>query len=45
MKLQNPCPCDLDGFCPYEAESFGSCAYWCGEEEEYSYEEEYYNDL
>ena len=33
MKLQPICPCDLDGICPYEAEAFGSCEYWCGTDE------------
>lgn len=33
MKFQPICPCDMDGICPYEAETGGSCEYWCGEEE------------
>lgn len=33
MSIRNNCPCDLDGVCPYESESYGSCDYWCGSEE------------
>ena len=33
MSVRNNCPCDLDGVCPYESESYGSCEYWCGGEE------------
>ena len=33
MSLRQNTPCDCDGICPYEAESFGSCEYWCGADE------------
>jgi len=33
MSIRSNCPCDLDGVCPYESESWGSCEYWCGSEE------------
>lgn len=33
MTLRINTPCDLDGFCPYEAEQFGDCLWWCGAEE------------
>ena len=23
------CPCDLDGVCPYDAETGSNCDYWC----------------
>lgn len=26
-------PCDCDGFCPYDSQSWGSCEWFCGEEE------------
>lgn len=41
MSLRKITPCDYSGFCPYNAESGGSCEYWCGESEpDDSYEEE-----
>ena len=33
MSLRKITPCDCSGFCPYGAEYFGSCEYWCGEPE------------
>lgn len=33
MSLKRTTPCDLDGFCPYDSESNGTCEYWCGAEE------------
>lgn len=30
MSIRSDCPCDVDGVCPYDAEYFGSCEYWCG---------------
>lgn len=33
MSLRRNCPCDLDGICPYDAEYFSSCEYWCGADE------------
>lgn len=38
--LSKWCPCDIDGFCPYDSENYDSCEYWCGEEPEYNTEEE-----
>ena len=29
--LREICPCDIFGECPYGAESWGSCEWWCGE--------------
>lgn len=41
MKLRKNCPCDVDGICPYEAERFSSCEYWCGDDEsEYYWNED-----
>ena len=33
MSIRSNCPCDVDGVCPYDAEYFGSCEYWCGADE------------
>ena len=33
MTIRRETPCDLDGICPYSAESWGSCEYWCGADE------------
>ncbi len=33
MSLRKITPCDFDGICPYNSESYGSCEYWCGAEE------------
>ena len=33
MSIRSNCPCDIDGVCPYDAEYFNSCEYWCGAEE------------
>ena len=33
MAIRSNCPCDIDGVCPYEAEAFSSCDYWCGTDE------------
>lgn len=30
MALRDITPCDHSGICPYAAESYGSCEYWCG---------------
>lgn len=38
MSLRHDTPCD-HGPCPYEAESWGSCEYWCGSEEPQDYPE------
>lgn len=45
MSLRRECPCDLDGFCPYEAEYFSSCEYWCGADEPEDYPEEEEEDF
>ena len=46
MSLRRERPCDIDGFCPYEAEYYSTCEYWCGEDEPENYEDyedyEYY---
>jgi len=31
--LRNNCPCDIDGICPYDAQSWGTCDWYCGEPE------------
>lgn len=33
MSVRKNTPCDLDGVCPYEAEQWGDCEYWCGADE------------
>lgn len=33
MSVRKNTPCDCDGFCPYEAEEWHDCEYWCGAEE------------
>lgn len=33
MSLRQNTPCDCDGICPYEAEYYYSCEYWCGADE------------
>lgn len=40
MSLRTICPCDSDGICPYDAQYFDDCEYWCGDEEP----EDDYND-
>ena len=32
MAIRSNCPCDIDGVCPYDIESWQSCEYWCGAE-------------
>lgn len=45
MSLRLITPCDTDGICPYNAESIGTCEYWCGQDEpEESYEDYEYDD-
>jgi hypothetical protein len=44
MSLLNNCPCDLDGVCPYESDSWGSCEYWCGSEEPQDEPDEWFYD-
>lgn len=44
MSVRNGCPCDLDGVCPYESESWGSCEYWCGSEEPQDEPDEWFYD-
>lgn len=38
MSLRKITPCDCSGFCPYNAEYFSSCEYWCGADETYDCE-------
>lgn len=33
MSIRLYTPCDVAGICPYNAEYFGTCEYWCGIEE------------
>ena len=33
MALRKNTPCDCDGFCPYDSQSWGSCEWFCGKEE------------
>lgn len=33
MCIRKNTPCDIDGFCPYDAEYSHDCEYWCGAEE------------
>ena len=33
MNLMKVTPCDHSGVCPYNAETSGSCEYWCGASE------------
>lgn len=40
MSLRRETPCDF-GPCPYEAECYGSCEYWCGADEPQDYPEEW----
>lgn len=39
--IRQDTPCDIVGFCPYNAESGYTCEYWCGEVEE---PDDYYDD-
>lgn len=40
MSIRNDAPCDIDGVCPYNAESNGDCEYWCSaESDSYPWEE------
>ena len=49
MSLRSCTPCDYDGICPYDAEYYHTCEYWCGADEPEDYPEdddEYdYDDL
>lgn len=45
MSLRRNTPCDLDGICPYESESNGSCEYWCGADEPEDYPADYTGDF
>lgn len=33
MSLRRVTPCDCDGICPYESESYSTCEYQCGTDE------------
>lgn len=45
MSLRLITPCDNSGICPYNAEVYGTCEYWCGADEpEESYEDYEYDD-
>ncbi len=41
MSVKRQCPCDIDGICPYEAEYWRDCEYWCGADEPEDYPPEY----
>lgn len=40
MSLRQDTPCNY-GECPYDAQYFGDCEYWCGAESEPEEDEEY----
>lgn len=53
MSLRQNTPCDCDGFCPYDAEYYNTCEYYCGAEsddyppedwEEEDCDDEYYEE-
>ena len=45
MSLRLITPCDNFGICPYNAESIGTCEYWCGQDEpEETYDDYEYDD-
>jgi len=31
--MKSNCPCDIDGFCPYDAQYINTCEWYCSEEE------------
>lgn len=37
MSVRKNCPCDIDGVCPYNAESWIDCECFCNEEDELNY--------
>ena len=43
MSIRINTPCDCDGICPYDAENWSNCEYWCGcdEPEDYPEDDEY----
>lgn len=43
MSLRCETPCDF-GPCPYEAEYYGTCEYWCGADEPQDIPEEWEED-
>lgn len=43
--LRTTCPCDLDGFCPYDSFNLETCEYWCGLELETGEEYEDWQEL
>ncbi len=43
MSLRKETPCDY-GECPYAAEYFNTCEYWCGADEPEDYPEEFETD-
>lgn len=55
MSLKQNTPCDMDCICPFGAETFGDCEWWCGAEEpqddpeiwedEDDYEDDYEDDF
>ena len=38
MSVRKDTPCNYDGICPYDAEYFNSCEYWCGVDEPEDYD-------
>lgn len=34
MPLREITPCDFEGICPYGADSWGQCVWFCGEPDE-----------
>ena len=43
MSLRKITPCDADGVCPYNAMYSRDCEYWCSDDPEPYYAEEYEN--
>lgn len=44
MSIRQHTPCDEDDFsCPYNAQNWGDCEYWCGAESEPDYDDVYFD--
>lgn len=44
MSLRLETPCDF-GPCPYDAEYYNTCEYWCGADEPEDYPEDFEDDF
>lgn len=42
MSIRRETPCDLDGICPYGAEIWEACEYYCGSDEPEDYPPEWF---